>query len=97
MINKILYKVSQIECSSATNPPSGCTKFFWGSGKYVLTNYNYRGDAAVTGNLGIHLANQHERQCIRREKGNCMYENVIYCFMSIVQFVILIIRFVQRY
>jgi hypothetical protein len=64
--------VSQIECSSPTNPPAGCTKFFWGSGKYVLTNYNYRGDAAVTGNLGIHLANQHERMCIRREKGNCI-------------------------
>jgi hypothetical protein len=65
--------VSQIECSSSTNPPVGCTQFFWGAGaKYVLSNYNYQGNAAVTTNQGIHLANQNQRICIRRERGNCI-------------------------
>jgi len=64
--------VSQIECASATLPPVGCTQWFWGNGKYVLENYNYRSTSAVTSNAGIHLANQNQRICIRREKGNCV-------------------------
>jgi len=70
--------VTQIECTSPVLPPVGCTQFFWGStGKYVLENYNYRGTSAVTSNAGIHLANQNQRMCIRREKGNC-----VGCFVS---------------
>jgi len=64
--------VTQIECTSSVLPPVGCTQFFWGNGKYVLENYNYRGTSAVTSNAGIHLANQNQRICIRREKGNCV-------------------------
>merc|ERR550539_803706 len=64
--------VSQIECASATLPPVGYTQWFWDNGKYVIENYNYRSTSAVTSNAGIHLANQNQRICIRREKGNCV-------------------------
>jgi len=61
--------ISQIECSSLVVPPSGCTKYWWGAGVATLTNYNYQ--ATVTAGAG-HLAMQHERMCVRRERGNCI-------------------------
>jgi len=65
--------ITQIECTSATVPPVGCTQYFWGSGgKYIIENYNYRQNTAVSSNQGIHLANQHQRICMRRERGNCI-------------------------
>jgi len=69
--------VQQIECTSLTLPPAGCTEYFWGSGAgFTLTSYNYRGTG--TSFTGVHLANQHQRQCIRRERGNC-----IGCFVAL--------------
>lgn len=61
--------VSLIECTSETLPPAGCTKYYWG-GAASLTSYNFATDTT-------HLASQHERFCIRRERGNC-----VGCFAS---------------
>merc|ERR1711894_587337 len=61
--------VTQIECTSKTLPPVGCTKYFWNTnaGRAVLKSYNYQ--ATTT---SIHLAMQHDRYCIRRERGMCV-------------------------
>jgi len=67
--------VTQIECTSLTLPPAGCTKYFWGAGgSYTLKSYNYMSLTAVG---TTHLAGQHERFCMRRERGNC-----IACFQA---------------
>lgn len=62
--------ISHIECTSLTLPPSGCTKYFWNdAGRATIQNYNFvAGDALGT----VHLAQQHERFCVRRERGNCV-------------------------
>jgi len=68
-------KITQIECTSELLPPPGCTKYYWsgvGAGNVVLTNYNFGAGAAA-----FHLGNQHERFCVRRERGNC-----IGCFIA---------------
>jgi len=59
--------VSQIECTSETLPPPGCTKYFWGgvNGARTLTSYNFVANT-------VHLASQHERFCMRRERGFCI-------------------------
>lgn len=58
--------VTQIECSSVLLPPAGCTKYYFNQfGLATLTSYNFAGNT-------VHLANQHERMCIRRERGNCV-------------------------
>jgi len=68
--------ISQIECSSLVVPPPGCTKYFFGStGVAVLQNYNFQ--STVDTGAAMHLAMQHERMCVRRERGNC-----IGCFAS---------------
>jgi len=60
--------IYQIECSSLVVPPVGCTKYWWGTnGVAVLTNYNYQATVA-----SAHLAMQHERMCVRRERGKCI-------------------------
>lgn len=56
--------VSLIECTSETLPPPGCTKYYWG-GAARLTTYNFASDTT-------HLASQHERFCLRKERGNCV-------------------------
>jgi hypothetical protein len=62
--------ISHIECTSLTLPPNGCTKYFWNdAGRATLKNYNFvAGDALAS----VHLAQQHERMCIRRERGFCV-------------------------
>lgn len=60
-------KVTQIECTSELLPPAGCTKYYFGAGNVRLTSYNFGAGAGST-----HLASQHERFCIRRERGNCI-------------------------
>lgn len=62
--------ISHIECSSLTLPPNGCTKYFWNAaGRATLNNYNW----ATADSLGsVHLGQQHERMCIRRERGKCV-------------------------
>ena len=56
-------RVTQLECGSETLAPSGCTQYFYGDTSGTVQTYNYDG--------GLHLANQNQVQCIRREKGNC--------------------------
>lgn len=66
--------VSQIECTSASLPPAGCTKYWFGpTGTAQLRSYNFQAAGASS-----HLAMQHERMCIRRERGNC-----VGCFATI--------------
>jgi hypothetical protein len=63
---------TQIECSSLTLPPPGCTQYFYGSGgRYTLQTYNHQRTTADT-TASLHLAMQHQRICIRRERGNCV-------------------------
>jgi len=64
----------QIECTSITLPPNGCTQYFWGSGIATLQSFNWRSSpsATPTSFAGVHLAQQHQRFCIRRERGNCV-------------------------
>jgi len=60
--------ITQIECTSKTLPPKGCTKYFWNAaGRAVLTNHGYQ-TTTTTG----HLGQQHDRYCIRRERGYCV-------------------------
>jgi len=62
--------ISHIECTSLTLPPTGCTKYFWNdAGRAVLKNYNYEATDSLA---SIHLGQQHERFCIRRERGKCV-------------------------
>merc|ERR1711981_1487791 len=62
--------ISHIECSSATLPPTGCTKYYWNAaGTARLINYNFQDTVAFN---NIHLAQQHERFCIRRERAKCV-------------------------
>lgn len=63
--------ISHIECTSITLPPTGCTKYFWSTtGLAILSNYNF---ASGTDSVNaIHLAQQHERFCVRRERGKCV-------------------------
>merc|ERR1711997_228104 len=61
--------ISQIECTDPLVPPTGCTKYWYGAGVATLTNYNYQTAVAAGNN---HLALQHERMCIRRERGMCI-------------------------
>lgn len=60
-------KITQIECTSELLPPPGCTKYYWGAGTVRMTTYNFGAGAGST-----HLASQHERFCVRRERGNCI-------------------------
>merc|ERR1712110_805522 len=60
---------TQIECTSLTLPPPGCTQYFWSSptaATYTLTSANW-----LTAGTSVHLANQHDRFCVRRERGKC--------------------------
>jgi len=61
--------ITQIECTSATLPPPGCTKYFWNTnaGRAILKSSNYQ----VT-TTSIHLGQQHDRYCMRRERGMCV-------------------------
>jgi len=58
-------KITQIDCNSELLAPQGCTQYFYGSDSQEVRSYNFNG-----GN-GIHLANQNQNVCVRRERGNC--------------------------
>merc|ERR1711936_1205441 len=58
--------ISQIECTSLTLPPTGCHQYFW-SGNANVESYNYQ-----SAGTSLHLSNQHQRICIRRERGKCV-------------------------
>jgi len=60
--------ITQIECSSKVLPPTGCTKYYWNAaGRAELKSSNYQ----VT-TTSLHLAQQHDRYCVRRERGFCV-------------------------
>lgn len=61
-----------IECSSQLLPPAGCTQFFYGDGKYTLYSANWITTDSATSVSTWHLANQHDRMCMRRERGYCI-------------------------
>lgn len=55
-------KVTQIECSSLSNPPAGCVQYYTGlSG--TATSYNFAGS--------IFLGSQNYATCVRAEAGSC--------------------------
>lgn len=59
---------SQIECTSLTLPPPGCTQYFWSTNAVsVIESANF-----LTAGTSTHLANQHDRFCVRRERGKCI-------------------------
>ena len=58
-------KVTQIACDSELLAPEGCTQYFYGSTTGIVQTYNFN-----SGN-GLHLANQDQAICVRRERGNC--------------------------
>jgi hypothetical protein len=59
-------KVTQISCFDPNIPPAGCTQYFYGAnGVGTIQSYNFGATSP------LHLAGQHQRICIRREKGFC--------------------------
>merc|ERR1719361_3335963 len=58
---------TQIECGNVLLPPVGCTQYYHGSGSYLIQSYNWQASGTST-----HLASQHQRICIRRERGYCV-------------------------
>lgn len=57
-------RVTQLECGSNNLAPAGCTQYFYGDSSGTVSSYNYQGN-------DYHLADQRQRMCFRREKGNC--------------------------
>ncbi|XP_040565514.2 uncharacterized protein [Lepeophtheirus salmonis] len=58
-----LIKVTQYDCFYSNLAPSGCTQWFFGPLTNDVTSFNYQG--------GLHLANQDQRICVRREANTC--------------------------
>jgi hypothetical protein len=58
-------KISQVNCASAHRAPPGCTQYFTNAagGAKSFSTFNYANS--------IHLANQKQVICFRREQGNC--------------------------
>lgn len=60
--------ITQIECTSKTLPPVGCTKYFYNAaGTATLKSSNFQVTTTQS-----HLAMQHDRYCVRRERGMCV-------------------------
>lgn len=60
---------TQIECTSLTLPPPGCTQYFWSSP--TAATYTLKSANLLTSGTSTHLGNQHDRFCFRRERGKC--------------------------
>merc|ERR1711963_276134 len=58
-------KVTQFDCNSRNLAPDGCTQYFFGGDTGTVRSYNFN-----NGN-GQHLANQNQKICVRKERGNC--------------------------
>jgi len=57
-------KILQYSCSYENLAPAGCLQYFYGMGATgSVSSFNYEG--------GIHLANQDQKVCVRRESGKC--------------------------
>jgi len=64
-------EITQIECTSKTLPPVGCTKYYYNAaGVAQLKSSNWQQSSSTT--FGIHLGMQHDRYCIRRERSMCV-------------------------
>ena len=55
--------VTQLPCDYANLAPSGCTQYFYGAVGGTIKTFNFDG--------GLHLADQDQNICIRRESNNC--------------------------
>jgi hypothetical protein len=60
--------ITQLECTHELLPKPGCTQYFYGSLTVTVASYNYFSTLGTS----VHLANQHQRICIRRERGYCI-------------------------
>jgi len=59
-------EVTQFSCDYENLAPQGCTQYYYGtSGAGTVESYNFN-----AGN-GLHLANQNQMVCVRREKNMC--------------------------
>ncbi len=57
-------KSVQIPCDSETLAPKGCLQYFYGNGgEGDVVSFNFNGK--------LHLANQNQNACVRREKNMC--------------------------
>ena len=56
-------KITQYDCTFENLAPDGCNKYFFGAAAHLLQTYNFAGN--------LHLANQRDKFCIRRERNNC--------------------------
>lgn len=56
-------KVTQYSCNYDNLAPSGCTQYYFGKPEGKFQSFNYVG--------GVHLADQNQNICIRREKNIC--------------------------
>jgi hypothetical protein len=66
-------KVSQIECFATYRAPAGCNRFIMADAGQI-TSFNFLQLATGGSNLGIELASQRVKTCIRRSKGMCCVE-----------------------
>ena len=56
-------RVTQFDCGSENLAPSGCVQYLYGDNSGTIQSFNYQGT--------YHLADQRQKICFRREKGNC--------------------------
>lgn len=56
------FQVSQLSCNSGNLAPSGCLQYQTGT-TGVVKSFNF--------DQSLHLADQHQTICFRREQGNC--------------------------
>lgn len=56
-------RVTQFECTYNNLAPQGCTQYFYGGTSGTVKSFNFDG--------GVHLAEQNQKICIRREKNIC--------------------------
>ena len=56
-------RITQYVCDSLNLAPDGCLQYYYGSTTGMIQTFNYEG--------GMHLANQNQNICIRREKNQC--------------------------
>ena len=56
-------KVTHLECTHPLLAPNGCTQYYFGANTGSVKTFNY--------DAGIHLAEQNQNICFRRERGFC--------------------------
>lgn len=56
-------KITQFACDYHNLAPDGCIQYFYGGTTGTVQTFNFEG--------GLHLANQNQNICVRREKNQC--------------------------